>query len=141
MNNSRGLPRTQLRGFISLGLILLLVIGLVVLGGAGWYVSQNGMKAFDTLILTSSPTSGTAPLTVNFSVQATDSTANSGIYYTIVFGDDEADGFSRSANPTLSHTYTVPGIYTATLTRRTKCGSWECIGPSSVLGTATITVK
>ena len=32
---------TSSRGFISLGLILLLVIGLAILGGAGWYVSKK----------------------------------------------------------------------------------------------------
>ncbi len=40
MSTYRGLPRAQSRGFVSLGLILLLVIALAVLGGAGWYVSQ-----------------------------------------------------------------------------------------------------
>ena len=43
--SSRGLPRTQSRGFISLDLILLLVIGLAALGGAGWYVSQKDLAS------------------------------------------------------------------------------------------------
>lgn len=42
MNTSRGLPRVPSRGFVSLGLVLLLVIGLAVLGGAGWWVSKQG---------------------------------------------------------------------------------------------------
>lgn len=40
MITSRGLPRTLPRGFASLGLILLLVIGLAALGGAGWWINQ-----------------------------------------------------------------------------------------------------
>jgi len=125
------------RGFVSLGLILLLVIGLAAFGGAGWYVSRQEMGA----ALVASPPSGPAPLAVIFSIQATDSTTESGVYYTIIFGDEEAGGFPRSANPTLLHTYGAYGTYVATVTRRTQCSSWECLGPSSELGRVTITVK
>ena len=41
MNASRGLPRAQSRGFTSLGLILLLVIGLVAFAGAGWWAVSS----------------------------------------------------------------------------------------------------
>src|SRR3989344_2004957 len=41
MSSSRGLSRTQSRGFISLGLILLLVIILAAFGGAGWYATRH----------------------------------------------------------------------------------------------------
>ncbi len=37
----RGLSRTYVRGFISLGLILLLVIGLAAFAGAGWWVNKH----------------------------------------------------------------------------------------------------
>jgi len=42
MNISRGLPRAQSRGFISPGLILLLVIGLAAIGGVGWWATRPG---------------------------------------------------------------------------------------------------
>ena len=38
---TRGLSRAQSRGFISFGLVLPIIIALVALGGAGWYISQR----------------------------------------------------------------------------------------------------
>jgi len=38
---TRGLHRAQSRGFISLALILAIVIGVAVLGGAGWYATRH----------------------------------------------------------------------------------------------------
>ncbi len=37
----RGLSRTYVRGFISLGLILLLIIGFAVVVGTGWWATRN----------------------------------------------------------------------------------------------------
>lgn len=50
MTPTRGLARAQSRGFVSLGLILLLVVGLAAFGGAGWW----GLQHVGTLQLNSS---------------------------------------------------------------------------------------
>jgi len=41
MTIARGVSRTQSRGFASLGLILLLVLGLAVFGGVGWWLNKH----------------------------------------------------------------------------------------------------
>ena len=61
-----------------------------------------------------SPTSGTAPLTVNF----TDQTSNAPTSWTWSFGDG---GTSTSKNP--SHQYTTAGVYTVSLTVTNASGS------------------
>src|SRR3989344_8393290 len=58
MPSPRGLPRTQLRGFISLGFIILLIVGLIAFAGAGWYVYHrhlvdNGPSSHDVCSLSS----------------------------------------------------------------------------------------
>ena len=60
-----------------------------------------------------SPTSGTEPLTVNFTNQSTDATS-----YDWTFGDG---GTSTATNPT--YQYTSVGTYTVTLTATNVCGS------------------
>lgn len=126
------------KGFSKFILIIALVI--VVVGiGAYFIVTKRPINQSD--VFSANPTTGSAPLSVNFTIAATDSSADSGIYYTIVFGDGEAAGFSRVSNPTLSHTYAVQGIYTATITRNTQCSLWECLGPSTKIGTIQMTVK
>lgn len=44
------------RGFASLGLILIIVIGLVVLGGGGWYVSKQSVAPLQPIDATASTT-------------------------------------------------------------------------------------
>ncbi|MDX9856686.1 MAG: PKD domain-containing protein [candidate division Zixibacteria bacterium] len=61
-----------------------------------------------------SPTSGTAPLTVNF----TDLSTNSPTGWSWTFGDG---GTSSAQNP--AHTYTAAGTYTVSLTASNTCGS------------------
>ncbi len=123
------------RGFAPI--IFVIIIGLAVLGGGTYWVIQSS-----TGIISVVPSSGQAPLAVTFSVAAIDSFWNSGVYYTIYFGyDDEAGGFPRTPNPTISHIYKSAGVYTAVVTRMTKCGSWECLGPSSDVGTVKVTVQ
>lgn len=115
---------------------------LLVTGSDGTTASCSTtlhIEATSSSIFSASPTYGITPLNVTFRVAATDSDANSGVYYTIVYGDGEAGGFARTSNPTMSHTYANPGTYTAVLTRNTQCGSWECIGPSTTVGSVTIT--
>jgi len=64
--------------------------------------------------LTANKTFGTVPLTVNF----TDASANSPSAWVWTFGDG---GWDTTQNP--SHTYTVPGIYTVSLTATNNGGS------------------
>ncbi|MBX4198674.1 hypothetical protein KW800_00105 [Candidatus Parcubacteria bacterium] len=83
---------------------------------------------------TASPLTGVAPHTVNFSIPLTKGFNYGGVYYTIAYGDGGAAGFdvcttSCPQHLTLSHAYAA-GTYTAVITLRTQCGSWECLGPS-----------
>lgn len=103
------------------------------------YACQSAQTT--TSSVTASPTSGSAPLAVTFRVSATDSTETSGVYYTIVFGDNDAAGFARASNPSLTHTYRTAGTYTAVVSRSTQCSSWECLGPRTTVGTVTISVS
>lgn len=88
------------------------------------------------------PSSGGAPLTVTFSINASDEES-----YTISFGD----GMSGSMNITQNgaaraaiHTYQNPGTYTAVLMKRYRCnatGGADCIAlDSQEIGRTTITV-
>jgi PKD repeat protein len=67
-----------------------------------------------TASFTASPTSGTAPLSVQF----TDTSTGSPTAWSWSFGDGTT---STAQNPT--HTYTSPGTYTATLTASNSSGS------------------
>jgi uncharacterized repeat protein (TIGR01451 family) len=69
-----------------------------------------------TAALTGSPTSGSAPLTVNFSgAGSSDADAGDTIAsYTFRFGDGSTPVTQSSS--TISHTYSTPGTYHATLT-------------------------
>lgn len=104
---------------------------------------------------TASPTSGPAPLTVNFSGPGDQ------FSYSIDFGDGQTvNPVSVSygcpaANPSVnvntncrlfsSHTYTTAGTYTATLTKQWQCptGQTECPAPLApgTVGVVTITVQ
>ena len=64
-----------------------------------------------TAVASANPTSGTAPLAVNFSSAGSSDSDGSIAAYAWNFGDG---GTSTSANP--SHTYTTAGNYSATLT-------------------------
>jgi PKD repeat protein len=86
------------------------------------------------------PISGNAPLSVTFTINANDSDSTNGVYYAVVFGDEDADGFSRTPRPSLTHTYVNPGTYTAVATRYTECGEWECLGSEAEVGSTTIVV-
>jgi serine protease len=74
------------------------------------YITINGGP---TAYFTGSPTSGDAPLTVNFSNGSTDATS-----WSWTFGDG---GTSTVQNP--SHTYTSDGTFTVQLTATNACGS------------------
>ncbi len=111
------------------------------------YSARSGMIAVGTPTTTTiapsvqaTPTSGTAPLSVTFSVINSRGTADNGIAYTITFGDGQSGSFSRSAPFTLSHTYSSGGTYAAALTERTLCSTWECIGSVTTIGSVQITV-
>lgn len=71
-----------------------------------------------TAVLTASPTSGPAPLTVNFSGAGssdpdTAAPADTIASYSFTFGDGTS---STQTTPTVSHQYVNPGTYTASLT-------------------------
>jgi PKD repeat protein len=77
------------------------------------YITVNACVA-PVANFSGSPTSGTAPLTVNF----TDLSTNSPTGWNWTFGDG---GSSTAQNP--AHTYTTAGTYTVTLTASNSCGS------------------
>ena len=74
------------------------------------YITVNGGP---TASFTGSPTSGTEPLTVNFTNTSTDAAS-----YSWNFGDG---GTSTAQDP--SHIYNTAGTYTVTLTATNACGS------------------
>jgi len=69
-----------------------------------------------TASFTASPTSGTAPLTVNFADTSTGDPAPSRVW-------DFGDGTATSTSPTPTHAYTAAGSYTVTLTATNLAGS------------------
>jgi PKD repeat protein len=77
------------------------------------YIAVNPCVA-PTASFTGSPTSGYAPLTVNF----TDQSTNSPTSWSWTFGDG---GTSTQKNP--SHVYSNVGTYTVTMTATNSCGS------------------
>lgn len=109
------------------------------------YITVNGAPVAD---FEGNPTSGTEPLTVNFTDLSTGSPGS----WDWNFGDG---GTSTEQNP--SHTYTSDGTYTVTLTATNNCGSYveqkvdyitvdPCVAPiadfsgSPVSGEAPLTV-
>jgi PKD repeat protein len=79
-------------------------------------ITVNGGNQPPTAGLTGNPTSGNAPLTVNFSGAASSDPNPGGTItsYTFSFGDGSTP--VTQSSPTISHTYTAAGTYTATLT-------------------------
>jgi PKD repeat protein len=102
--------------------------------------SQGSTSASRTIIVnqpsaptasfTASPTTGTAPLIVNF----TDTSSGSPTSWAWTFGDG---GTSNSPSP--SHTYTATGTFTATLTATNGLGSTSASRTITVSTTAVIT--
>jgi PKD repeat protein len=79
-------------------------------------------NAAPSVIAAGDPTTGRAPLTVEFSSLATDPDGpESEITYLWDFGDDGANAFGRDA----SHTYREPGTYTATVTATDADGAFD----------------
>lgn len=139
---TRGLSRTQSKGFASLALILLLVLGLAAFGGAGWWLLRSSLLP----PFSATPMSGSAPLTVHFTVAQG---ARQG--YFIDFGDGtRAMNVSCESLPMLNdtcffptqltHTYPKAGVYTPYL-----LSGPVCLVPvpdcPKVNGTVTISVQ
>ncbi len=80
-----------------------------------------------TANFTGSPTSGDAPLTVNFTNQSSGATS-----YLWDFGDTQT---STATNP--SHTYTSTGTFTVTLTATNACGSDQNVKTNYITVTCT----
>lgn len=145
------------RGFASLGIVLLIVMGLAVLGVGGWYALQQGPApqgssdiatttteastepSSDETGFSAVPTSGTGPLVVQFTAP------NTGYGYAIDFGDGHTgtiDSLSactpdRPDSPqycthVVEHIYTTPGTYKAHLLVQNN---------NSVKGSVIITIK
>lgn len=90
---------------------------------------------------TVSPTSGSAPLTVDFGLKVSDNTGTNGVRYTMLFGDGETAAFAHTATPTLTHTFSAIGGYAVSVKRETECSaSGTCTGPSTSLGFISISV-
>jgi len=87
-----------------LGLVSLLGLGLA---GCAWLFQPP------QAVLTASPTSGTAPLSVTFDLSGSTGQIAS---YTLAFGDASDPATGMDITLAVSHTYTTPGTYTATLT-------------------------
>ena len=113
---------------------------------------STGVSGGQTIgILTVTPTTGTAPLTVNFRV-ATDWSS----MYSIAFGDGQSaslqnncpgGGVGACGQPTASHTYSAAGTYTAKLIKSDPggCGPSadpRCLGaPASRIEMASVVVS
>ncbi len=109
-------------------------VTLVVTGPGGTdQLAMNGLIDVQmpvgppTAAFTATPTSGTAPLTVNFTDQSTGSITTR----TWVFGDGST---SNAVNPT--HTYVNPGTYTVTLVAIGPGGNDSVVMPSLITVTA-----
>lgn len=94
-------------------------------GQSGYTIEFLALKYYQTsannnpptCLLSASPTSGTAPLTVTFSMSASDSDGTIASWQLDVDNDGTAE-YSGSGTPpaTQTHTYNEPGTYTAKLT-------------------------
>jgi len=130
-------------------IVLILVVGLgywMIRGGSSPTVNQGGPKAevvptVKVTTPTASPTSGPAPLKVDFKLAFPDKADRGSLYYTIEFGDSAQAGFQRSGEAFVQHTYAKAGSYEAVITERTGCDEKRCQGSTSVFKTFKIEVK
>jgi len=123
------------RGFAPL--ILVIIIGLVVLGGAGWWAGTTDPLSDPAWIfmgvLSASPKSGSTPLTVTFTWENPvngEQRLMRGPCPILDFGDGVRWESIDSCPMQTTHTYTAPGAYHVVLTHNER-----------VWGDATITVK
>lgn len=115
------------RGFISLGLILLIIIGFTVVSRVGWYaINEHAHTAFFSAI----PAAGPVPLKVNFTAPV------GGVGYVIDFGNGVEGGIyakdpscASSCSYGSSYSYSSPGTYVAKLYHVDACGLTGCLPP------------
>lgn len=89
------------------------------------------------------PATGYAPLNVGFSIPEVPGFDYEGsdFMYTIDYGDKSAvEVFSKTPAFTLSHIYSVPGTYTATIMKKTGCNGVQCSGPTETLSKLVVKV-
>ena len=103
----------RIRGIISSGLLLVAVLLLAA-------QCPNGNQY--AVVFTASPTSGTAPLTVNFDASSSSAPEGSTIMCEWDFGDGTTD---ETVTETISYTYLNPGEYTAKLTSYDTEGNYD----------------
>ena len=85
-------------------------------------VVSERANAAPSVVTAADPVSGRAPLRVRFSAAATDPDGpERDITYLWDFGDDSGSQFGRN----VSHTYTEPGTYTATVTATDRQGAFD----------------
>lgn len=65
---------------------------------------------------TATPDNGDAPLPVTFAINATDADPGDTLTYTLSWGDGDTSASGGLPTANLTHTYHVPGLYTAHLT-------------------------
>lgn len=132
--------------YILIVLILVVGLGYWMLGGGGSSTNQEGSNTGATPVVkittpTASPTSGPAPLKVDFKIAFGDKVDRGSLYYTIEFGDGAQAGFQRTGEAYVQYTYTKAGNYEAVITERTGCDEKSCQGPTSTFKTFKVEVK
>lgn len=99
----------------------------------GYCPTQPPPEELACTSLTASPATGNFPLTVNFTAAATN--ASLAVRYRFVFGDGNTQ---ESTAPTISHTYTTAGTYSASVSISDSQGNWTS-GPAACQKTITVT--
>ncbi len=92
--------------------------------GNGSYTMQGNLacSASPVAALSANPTSGTAPLTVNFDASGSNIPAGGcGTINSYIFDFGDGTGVTQ-ATPTVSHTYGIPGNYAATVSVKNTAG-------------------
>ena len=107
----------------AIALLLLLGAGALLSGAAAATPRFGPLASCPPGDLTATPTAGTAPLVVNFSMQVSSSTTPT---YSWSFGDGGSWSGSGSAYANPVHRYASPGLYNASVLVETSSGPIDC---------------